>query len=290
MDYRLDHVGLATRDLEGSRQVYERMGFTLSPRSVHSGSADLKGSVVPWGSGNHLAMLQEGYFELLGLVDETLPSNVKHMIAKYEGMHVLALRCGAAEQTYEDLNTAGVRVHEPMNLERDVLFGPEGKETRRVRFRNIYLKETTYPEARIILIEHRTPELMWQPHLMTHPNGAQSLAGAYLVTENLEEAATRFRPLFGKPVPCATGLTFELESGRLWVCTEDRLRAVSPVLEHGPVHPFAAVAIRVASLCALKSLLTRAGFQFVTAKTVDGQNDCVWIGADQGDHGVIQFI
>ncbi len=290
MKYRLDHLGLATRDLERSRQVYERMGFNLSPRSVHSGSADLKGAVVPWGSGNHLVMLEGGYFELLGLVDETLPSNVKHMVAKYEGMHVLALRCESAEQAYEDLTAAGVKARPPMNLERDALFGPEGKETRRVRFRNIYLDEATYPEARYIVIEHRTPEMMWQPHWMTHPNGAQALAGAYLVSDDLDAAAKRFRPLFGEPSPCAAGLEFDTGGGKLWVCTLDRLRAFSPVLAQGPVHPFAAVAIRVQSLDALKALLTRAGFRFTAAKTMDGRADCVWIGAEQGDHGVIQFV
>jgi catechol 2,3-dioxygenase-like lactoylglutathione lyase family enzyme len=290
MKRRLDHLGLATRDLERSRRVYERMGFTLSPRSVHSGSADLNGAITPWGSGNHLAMLQDGYFELLGLVDETLPSNVKRMVEKYEGLHVLALRCASAEQTYAELRTAGVSARAPMNLERDALFGLDGEQTRRARFRNIYLDEAIFPEARYILIEHRTPEVMWQPHLMQHPNGAQALAGAYLVVDDLGEAAQRFGPVFGKPAACAAGLEFDAERGKLWVCTQDRLCALSPVLAHTTVHPFAAAAIRVASLDALRSVLKQGGIRFVNDRTMNGDQECVWIGAEDGDHGVIQFV
>ena len=290
MKLRLDHIGLATRDLERSRQIYERMGFTLSPRSMHSGSTGLNDAIKPWGSGNHLAMLQDGYFELLGLVDEALPSNVKNMVKKYEGLHVLALRCASAEQTYADLMAAGVSAREPMSLEREALFGPDGDETRRAQFRNIYLDETVFTEARFILIEHRTPEVMWQPHLMQHPNGARSLAGAYLVVDDLGEAAKRYSPVFGEPLTCAAGLEFDAIRGKLWVCTQARLRALSPVLTRATVHPFAAAAIRVESLDALRSVLTLGGIRFANAKTMNGDEECVWVGAEDADHGAIQFV
>src|SRR5260221_5245 len=50
---------------------------------------------------------------------------------------------------------------------------PDGRV---MRFRNIVSRDAAVPEARLIVIEHQTPELLWQPDLMTHPNGALRLA------------------------------------------------------------------------------------------------------------------
>ena len=69
----LDHVGVAVNDLDVGREVYERLGFTLTPRSIHSGSKTPGGPVEPWGSGNHCAMFRDGYLELIGLTDPDLP-------------------------------------------------------------------------------------------------------------------------------------------------------------------------------------------------------------------------
>ena len=34
---KLDHVGVAIKDLARGRESYERLGFTLTPRSIHRG-------------------------------------------------------------------------------------------------------------------------------------------------------------------------------------------------------------------------------------------------------------
>ena len=49
----LDHVGLAVASLDEAAEVYERLGFQLTPRSFHSGSREPGGPVEAWGSGNH---------------------------------------------------------------------------------------------------------------------------------------------------------------------------------------------------------------------------------------------
>ena len=99
--FALDHVGLAVRDLEKARLAYDRLGFTLSPRSMHSGSLEPGGPVVRWGSGNHCAMFKQGYFEVLGLVEPDKPSNVKRMLDLYDGSECDAAddRLLQAEQT-----------------------------------------------------------------------------------------------------------------------------------------------------------------------------------------------
>lgn len=290
MAYQLDHVGLATKDLDRSYEIYRRMGFTLSPRSIHSGQTANHPTITPWGSGNHLAMFENGYFELLGLIDSNLPSNVKRMVEKYEGMHVLAIRSLSIEKTYASLKAAGVLAKEPIVLERDALFGEEGNQTRRVQFRNVYLDELEYPDARYIFIEHRNPDVLWQPHLMRHPNGSKLLIGAYLTVTDLPDAERRLTPLFGKPVVCPIGLQFTLGSSKIWVSTPLDLQAFSPVLTHSDTHSFAGVSIQVESLETLKEILRANYVRFSVGSRLDGRGTSIWVGPEAADHGVIEFI
>ena len=82
LSLELDHVGLAINNLEVGRQAYEKLGFTLTSRSIHSGSREPGGSVEPFGSGNHCAMFEKGYFEVMGLTDPNLYSSALSMLCR----------------------------------------------------------------------------------------------------------------------------------------------------------------------------------------------------------------
>jgi hypothetical protein len=61
--YRLDHVVLAVRDLEGSAaRMWEEHGLRFVPGGRHP----------RWGTANMIAPLGADYFELLGVVDEDI--------------------------------------------------------------------------------------------------------------------------------------------------------------------------------------------------------------------------
>jgi catechol 2,3-dioxygenase-like lactoylglutathione lyase family enzyme len=289
-DLRLDHLGLATTNLESARRAYERLGFTLSPRSMHAGSTAAGGPVVPWGSGNHCAMFENGYLELLGLVDASLPSNVKQMVARYEGLHIVALECASADETYSHAVASGIASREPITLERDASFGVDGGITRRAGFRNVYLDPVAYPEARFILIEHRTPDVLWQPHLLQHPNGAVGLEAVYLVSADVADTVGRFTVLFGQPKQVGDAHRFELPRGSLWVTSEKAMRAAVPVFGDAPIHPVAAASIRVKSLPVLEQLLEENSVRFSRGTTLCGTQPCLWVGSAEAEHAVLQFI
>jgi catechol 2,3-dioxygenase-like lactoylglutathione lyase family enzyme len=289
-DLRLDHVGLATTNLESARRAYERLGFTLSPRSMHAGSTQAGGSVVPWGSGNHCAMFESGYLELLGLVDASLPSNVKQMVARYEGLHIVALECASADETYRHAVALGVAAREPITLERDASFGIDGSATRRARFRNVYLDPVAYPEGRFILIEHCTPDVLWQPHLLEHANGAIGLDAVYFVSADVSDTVRRFAALFGQPKQVGEAHQFVLPRGSLWVTSETTMRAAAPECQSAPLHPVAAASIRVKSLVTLEQLLKENGVRFSRGTTFLGTQPCLWVGSTEAEHAVLQFI
>src|SRR5262249_27822758 len=168
----LDHVGVAVRDLDAGREAYRRLGFNLTPRSEHKGSRVPGGPIEPWGSANHCAMLEQGYLEVLGLTDPEKFSSAKAMIERYEGVHIVAFRPESVDAAHTALSSANLPVDSPRDLERMASYGPDGAESRRVAFRNMYLTKSVFTEAQFQYTEHLTREAMWQPRLLRHPNGA----------------------------------------------------------------------------------------------------------------------
>ncbi|QUS40040.1 VOC family protein [Tardiphaga alba] len=285
----LDHLGLAVRDLEKARAAFARLGFNLSSRSMHAGSVVPGGPVVPWGSGNHCAMFRRGYFELLGLVDDALPSNVKQMVSTYEGLHIVALACQSADIMQAELAARGVAAAKPITLERDAAFGASDEDVRRARFRNVYLDSHDYPDARFIVIEHDTREVLWQQHLMLHPNGAEELRSTYLVTNDVDSALKRLALVMGPPVSQNDAYRFAMAHGSIWVMTEATMRAVSPVANGHPVNRVGAACIGVRSLPDLKAHLDRNDVPFVAGASLDS-DDSIWVAPTEASHSILVFV
>jgi len=264
------------------------MGFRLTSRSMHAGALEPGGPVVPWGSGNHCAMFERGYFELLGLVDDGMPSTVKRMVARYEGLHIVAMNCSSSGAAYQSLIQAGVKTAAPAKLERDAAFGVNDEMVRRAKFENIYLDEEAHPEARFIVIEHCTPDVLWQPHLLQHENGAKELSSVYFVSPDVAQTAERLARFLGPGEPVNEGIGFKLEGGRFWVMSEAAMRAHSPVHREGPVNRVAAAGIGVASLDKLRALLESRGIDYVEQPSLDAPRS-IWVGPSEASHGALVF-
>ncbi len=287
---RLDHAGLALKDLERGRAAYAKLGFTLSSRSVHAGALSPGGPVVPWGSGNHCAMFEQGYFELIGLIDEQLPSSVKRLVAQYEGLHIVAMDTESADAAYAALTQAGVVAAAPAALERDAAFGPHDESVRRARFRNIYLDGEAYPEARFIVIEHGTRDVLWQDHLLTHANGVTGLAALYFCAPDPAASAARFTRLLGAPVHDAErGYRYDLQRGTFWLMSEAQLRQAVPVLAGQPAQRVAAACFTVRSLDHLRAYLDGQGVPHTPGVDADGR-PAVWVGPEFACHAALQFV
>jgi len=285
----LDHVGLAIANLQSAESAFQRLGFRLSPISMHAGATTPGGPVVPWGSGNRCAMFKQGYLELLGLVDRALPSNVKGMLDLYEGLHIVALDCADAMRAHPALVRAGVVANAPVELERDATFGLHDESVRRAMFRNVYLDPKVHPEARFIVIEHVTRDVLWQEHLLDHPNGAQSLEAVYLVVPDSASSAKRLQPLLGAHHIVDRAYRFDLEHGAVWILDEQTMRSVCPVLGVSPAQRVAAACIAVRSLAALRDYLDDRDVPFSTARTWGEDAPCLWVGPAHASHTAIQF-
>lgn len=234
----LDHAGLVGPDLAALHRQYEGLGFALTPLARQSGRLRADGPVVPWGTANRCAMLRHGYIELLGIVDPAAPANgLDGFIARYAGLHILALGIEDEDAALVRLRRAGLDVPGVLHLERPVDGGDLGGV--QARFARLPLPDA--PEGRIQLIRHLTPEAIWQERFMRHPNRAVGLEEMVLVAAAPAETAARLSRLAGRPVAPdpAGGFMLVLGRGRVRVLEAAALEDVLPGVV-APVLPFMA--------------------------------------------------
>ncbi len=239
----LDHVGLVGRDAAALHGAFERLGFQLTPLSrqsgrLQSGRLRADGPVEPWGTANRCAMLRRGYIELLTIHDPTLPANgLDGFLARYAGMHILALGIADEAANLARLRQAGLAIPGVLQLERAVDDQDPGGP--RARFARLPLPDA--PEGRVQLIRHLTPEAIWQERFMAHPNQAVALEAAVLAVNAPAETAFRLSRLAGRPVAPdpAGGFVLELAHGAVRILAPERLGSVLPGVVP-PVLPFMA--------------------------------------------------
>jgi hypothetical protein len=244
----LDHVGWFVPSIERAGALFERLGFTLTP-FVAQHNADPKGGPpVPAGTGNRCAMLRRGYLELLCAVpglDTPLSRQLDDAVARYPGIHLIALTVGDAERAHRRLNDLGFDPQPPVHLRRPVET-PDGGEAE-VGFTVLRVPPEKMPEGRVQMLTQNTPDLVWQDRFLARENGVTGLGGVLLCVADPQEAATRYARFAGKS---AVGdrhyMSVELDRGRLGFATRRRAQEFMPGVAI-PALPFmAAVGLQAA--------------------------------------------
>ena len=208
----IDHALIGVADLEGARETFSRLGFTVSPRGRHIG----------WGTGNYTVMFEMSYVELLGVVD---PSQYIHKLDEFlettgEGLLNVALATDDAEASYRWLQRQGVDASPPESLQR-LLETDEGQET--LQFRNLYLPPDLTPGLNTFACQHLTPDKLRRPSWLSHPNGARAISEMTIVMENLDGVRDAYSRLLGEEA--VTGderkgnLTVNMGEDELWFVT-----------------------------------------------------------------------
>ena len=203
----LDHCACIVDDLAAGASRWERLGFTLTPESRQRGAVPGREGVQPWATANRCAILSRSYLELVGVVDPHAFNPWARFSARYEGLHILALRTTDADAAHASLAARTDALQPPVVRERTV--DVDG-EPRVMRFRNIFSRDALWPEARYIVIEHQTPEYLWQPRYMQHDNGARELVDITFVADDPDTLAPRLDALGAARAPHAQGFSARL--------------------------------------------------------------------------------
>lgn len=254
----VDHVFLLVKDLEASRGQFARLGFTVSPRGLHSAHK---------GSANHTIVFPEDYLELLGIVadtEENLPRRA--MLARDgEGLHAVACRIEDAAAAGPALAAHGIATTALSHFERPVPL-PDGGQGL-AAFSTLLFAPGEIPLGISFMCQHRTRDMVWRPELMEHENGARGLAGMIAAVAAPEAVAGRYARLFaqGAVEPAQGGFMVRTGSAPLHFLEEAALAARYPGLDTGatPRGAFAALQIAVAETGPARAVLEAAGIPFV---------------------------
>ena len=281
----LDHIGAMVRDLDAGAARWRRLGFNLAPRSPQMGFDRATGAVTPWATANHVAMFRRGYIELIGIVEPARPNPWARFYERFEGIHIAAFRCPDADAAFADLRRRSDGFDPPLDRRRNA---PYGEGVREMRFRNIFSRDEYFPEGRFIVIEHQTPEVLWQEALMAHPNGAVALDAAIFCAADPAPTRDRLAAILGVAAedtgPGAVRLAAP-GGGRVMVLDEAAFARRFPGAAPPPRPCMAGAAIGVADLARTRALLARNG---VTAH--EGPDGTIWVAPADANGGAMAFV
>lgn len=252
----IDHVVIAVHDLDHAQSVYARLGFTLTPRGVHS-----------LGSQNHCVMFGRDYFELLA-PPRAHPAMQYYndFLARGDGLAAIALATEDANAAQAALCANHIGADAPLDFARPVAL-PEG--TRDAAFRIVQLPVEQTPGCRMFLCQHFTRDVVWRPEYQRHELGATALAGVAVIVEDPARAAPHYAKLFdARPQPITEGLRIDTGSAPIALTARGKLgRRLAGVELPVRPRPFvAALFIRVADRLVAAETLRRGGFEPVALK------------------------
>lgn len=262
----VNHLGIAVREMEAACGLYERLGFQLTPLSVHSGSSSPGEPVRPMATGNRCAVFPNNYIEVLGVVNPgALDWGWDKFIDRFEGAHIICFGCKDAQVVADRLSSARVANSGVIALQRDIDI-PEG--TRTAKFECVHFDRSATPEGLIQAARHRNPEYVHQPRYLEHPNGATSLAGLLIVSEDPQAVAERYALHTGQPlaeIDGLPGIRLPLVTSLRFTSPEDAGRRLAGTL-FAPAPSIVAASFTVKDISVARTLVEKAGFPIVDGK------------------------
>lgn len=273
----IDHTLVGVRDLEAARAAWQKLGFTLTPRGRHIG----------WGTGNYCIMLEQGYIELLGILDPAeFTNNLDKFLAEREGLLSLAFRSGDNDQTAKWLAAGGFTPDGPKDLKRALELA-EGEVL--PTFRLLFLPPQETPGLRAFFCQHLTPDLIRPAGWLVHAIRAVSLKAVITVVERPGDLAPAYGRLFGVDAVSAVdgdSLRVDCGEGELLFVTHEGLQRLYPDIDLPPqANPWiAAMRIGVLILADAADYLDYKGVKFTTT----GRGMAVL--PDQANGAIVEFV
>lgn len=248
----VDHIFLLVNNLEESAEQYRRLGFTLSPRGLHSKEK---------GTGNYTIMFPNDYFELLGIVSETAGNlhQREKLAAQGEGLHAIACRIESASGAKAELASLGIETGEVGAFSRPVDL-PNGKQGE-AAFETVSFLDQEAPQGMVFMCQHKTRETVWVPELIEHENSANGLAAIVAISDDPEASARGFARLFAEGKASAEDGAWHVHTGpdSASIFVYDRSQAEqkygSSAVGKTPAGAFAGLRIRVGSLEKARTIL-----------------------------------
>jgi len=268
----LHHVGVINRDLTDLITCYERLGFSLTPISTPKITISSNSVPISLGVSNRHAIFKNNYLELLGITDmdawsrlpkEKLgPYDIDKPLSRYEGLHVMHFGTNNIAHVKELLTKKNIPCSDIKQFQRNV-FTPDGEKT--MKAQSIFFPAELTPEGLVQIAQHDTPELVFQPRHMTHPNGALELTEIILCCEDIQECATRYSQITGHKSDEITKNCCLINLGHsiMRIVTRQELQRIIPDCELVALPFMAAFTIKTYNLDQTRNVLENNAVPFV---------------------------
>jgi hypothetical protein len=207
----IDHLVLCVADLDRAKAVYERLGFTTTPRASH-----------PWGTGNSLVQLQGNFIELLGVDDPSkiAPTPPGHFsfgafndafLKLREGFSMLVFASTDARADRAAFAAAGLQTYAPFDFSRRARLPDGGEAT--VSFSLAFATDPRMPEAAFFVCQQHAPQYFWKPEYQRHANRALAIDEAVMVADRPDELTDFFERLQGPGAVACEGDMLHIRAG-----------------------------------------------------------------------------
>lgn len=264
----IDHLVLSVADLAAAREFFARAGFTLTPRAEH-----------PFGTSNHLAIMDGNFLELLGTTAPekipphapgrfSLPAQHRDLLARRQGLSFVVLSSEDARADHARFLAAGLPASEPLDFSRRA-GQPDGGEAT-MSFSIVIVAEPALGDAPHFVCQQHTPEYFWHAAYQRHANGAERIAEVVLVAAAPAELAPYYGGLVAPNAVHAVdgGLAVETARGRILVLTPEALAgrfAGIDVPGFAPLPYIAGLQVRTGDLAGAAKCLQTAGIAHAAA-------------------------
>ena len=190
--FDIDHLMVSVRDAQKAGETFERMGFTLTPRSRLPGMSNRLICFKP----RHADRCN--FIEFMGFDDRTLaPAMMSDILGQEEGPVSMVMVTADASATDRELRDQGLEPHPLLALKRDWEL-PSGE---------VISPQFTVSIPRIGVsplfwnaVEYKTPEHYRRPEFTRHDNGAVQLVAVLGVSDRPQETARHYETVWGADI------------------------------------------------------------------------------------------
>ncbi|HXT06108.1 MAG TPA: VOC family protein [Roseiarcus sp.] len=209
MPRALDHLVIASRDLDAVAEAYRRLGFQVGPRNRH-----------PWGTENHIVQFPGAFLELVGLGEgfhRPAPDDALFAFAGFldvflaarQGLAMLALRSDDAKADRRAFSAGGLGDFPRFDFGRKGM--RQGREVE-VAFSLAFARCPALPQTGFFVCQQHFPQHFWDAAAQVHPNGATGVAGLVFVHPKPQATSGFLAGFLEAPAQAIEGgLRFEAE-------------------------------------------------------------------------------
>ncbi|MEL6477512.1 MAG: VOC family protein [Pseudomonadota bacterium] len=181
----IDHVVVATRDLDAAAAGWEAAGFTLTPRAVHPEEMGTANRLIQFADRSFIELIEVDRPTTLRGHDPAqrffgFGAHNQTFLAQGEGMSMLVFTGQDSHADAEAFTLAGLDASVPFDFGRTAIL-PDGRAVE-VAFSLAFATTPALPREAFFTCHNRFPENFWKPAFQTHANGAEGIAAVEIAT------------------------------------------------------------------------------------------------------------